>query len=633
MTLGDYFEQGEYHALIIILNNAISTHPTMGELYYFRGLAKYFLNDIPGSGADFIQAQKNGYTKDPNFIRWQTSIPYKVKIMSESYVKPKDLKPENNYKPVYTRKDSLQGALRPERTCYDVNFYDLHLKIMPQQQSIEGSNTLHFTTVASTRRIQIDLAEKLKIQSIVWNGQSLPFSRSFNAVFVDFPEVLAPGASHAITVKYAGKPRVAPSPPWNGGFVWKKNKESWWVGVACEHLGASSWWPCKDHLTEKPDSMRITIGVPEGYQAVANGNLRSTQPAGDQYVDYEWFVSYPINSYCVTFYMGKFVNFNEVYTNASGSFAIDYYVMEHSLDSAKAYYSQTKDIVRVYEKYFGEYPYPRDGMGMVEAPYAGMEHQGAIAIGDEYGSRKRRPYDEIGYDYLLVHETAHEWWGNTVTMGDMADAWISESFATYAEHIFMLDLYGEDEYLNVVSKNMGEIMNLWPMVGNRDVNDNTFLGGDIYKKGAAMLHSLRCELNDDSLFFGLIKGFFTARKFKTTTTLDFITFVNTETGRDYTDFFKKYLYDKTPPVLEYDFALKDGELQFAYHWVNVGKNFRMPFGLVINNEEGIRLEGTTDVQVFELEDVKRFYIVTEKRYEKGLPAANSLTYFWTFWNR
>jgi aminopeptidase N len=312
---------------------------------------------------------------------------------------------------------------------------------------------------------------------------------------------------------------------------------------------------------------------------------------------------------------------------------MDYYVLPQHLDSARILYGQMKDIVRVYEKLYGEYPYKKDGIGMVEAPYAGMEHQSAIAIGDEYGNKEKGDRDIGDYDYLLVHETAHEWWGNTVTMGDMADAWLSEGFATYSEYLFMEEKYGYDAYIKVAAKGMQDIENIWPMVGPRDVNDNAFLGGDIYYKGAAMLHNLRCEINNDSLFFTMIKGFFTEYKFKISCTQDFIDYVNKSTRKDNTDFFNKFLYDATPPILQYSYSIINGKLEFSYQWIHVGKNFKMPFGIILNGNKSKRFEGTANRQTYEASNIKSFYIPNEMRFKKNIFEKNSFTYFWTSWVR
>jgi aminopeptidase N len=631
--MANLFNLAQYNNAVMAIDTLLTQYPKSGPLYFNRAIGYYFLNDKAAAAKDFLLAEKFGTKGKEKYLEWRNSLDLRVKYLVRHYVDYKTLDKNHGYTQVFTRKDSLQGALRPERNCYDVYFYDLTLKILPKTKSIEGSNNICFKTKQSTRRIQIDLAEKLKISSIVWKGKELKFTREYNAVFINFDEALPQGENQVVTVNYEGKPKASLTPPWDGGFVWKKNNKNWWIGVACEHLGASSWWPCKDHLSEKPDSMRINIQVPEGYMAVSNGNLRSTHSLQDHYTNFEWFVSYPINSYGVTFYMGKFVNFNEVFTNANGSYNMDYYVLQQNLDTAKKFYRQTHDIVKVYEKLYGEYPYKKDGIGMVEAPYAGMEHQSAIAIGGEYGTKKRRNYDVIGYDYLLVHETAHEWWGNTVTMGDMADAWLSESFATYSEYLFMEERYGYDAYLKVAAKGMKGIENIWPMVGPRDVNDNSFLGGDIYDKGAAMLHNLRCEINNDTLFFTMIKGFYTEYKLKISRTQDFIDFVNKATGKDFTDFFAKFLYDAEPPVLQYSYSIKNGELEFSYQWIHVGKNFTMPFGIILDRYKSTRLEGTTEKQTFKASEVKSFYIPNEMWFTKNFYEKNSFTYFWTSWLR
>jgi len=606
-------------------------YPKNEFIYYNRGLAKYNLNDIIGARADFLKAKENGIKSNINFINFFTSKSLMVRAITTDYLDSDSLSEENGFKPTFSLKDSLQGALRPERTCFDIYFYNLTVKILPDSKSIEGNNRIYFRTTAFTNKIQIDLAENYQINSIDWYGRKLKYKRVFNAVFIEFDEILTPGENHILSISYGGKPRIAPSPPWNGGFVWKKEHSNWWVGVACEHLGASSWWPCKDHLTEKPDSMNIIIQVPTGYQAIANGNLRSIHTEDDKYTSFEWFVSYPINTYGVTFYMGKFVNFNELFTNASGSYSIDYYVLPRHLKKAKKYYSQTKDIVRVYEKLYGEYPYKKDGMAMVEAPYTGMEHQSAIAIGDEYGSKKRRDYENMDYDYLVVHETAHEWWGNTVTMGDMADAWISEGFATYSEHLFMEEMFGYAEYISGCASTWQNIFNIWPIVGIRDVNDNSFIGNDIYSKGAAMLNNLRCTINNDSLFFALIKDFYTDYKFKTLTSSEFINYVNTYTKNDFYDFFDKFLFKSDPPILQYDFILQNDTLYFEYKWINVGKNFRMPFSITINEAENIRIVGETQTKVLRIDNVKSFYLPNEHRFQKDKISKNAFTYYWTLW--
>ena len=411
----------------------ISKEPDNPYGHFLKGVARMGLNDMAGARKSFQKVKTLGSVSNYNYLNALVSKEYMINRLMEDMDDDSQLDPIRGLKPVIEPKDTLQGALRAERTCFDVSFYDLTVKIIPDTKSIEGSNKIYFHTVFNTKNIQIDLFPEFTITNILWNGKSLDFSRNYGAVFIDFGEELKAGDTEEIVIEYNGVPREAPRPPWDGGFVWKKEKGRDYVGVACEQLGASSWWPNKDHLTDKPDSMRINIQVPSGYQAVSNGNLRSTTEAGNGYTNFEWFVSYPINNYNVTFYMGDFVNFNELVTNAKGTYQIDYYVLSKNLKKATEYYARTKEIIGVYEKLFGEYPFMNDGAGMVEAPFEGMEHQGAIAIGGNYGKGNKRDYWTKDFDYLLIHETGHEWWGNAVAIGDMADAWINEGFTTYAE--------------------------------------------------------------------------------------------------------------------------------------------------------------------------------------------------------
>jgi len=627
----DYYDDDEFYKAISKLDELVVDYPEEPKSYFYRGMVHLEMNNYYDGRNDLIRAVDLGWTRKKEFINFLTS----KKFIVDEFVKYSkfdySLSDTNGFKITHNLCDSLQGGLRPERTCYDVYYYDLTVKVLPKTKSIDGLNKIYFKVLNDTKRIQLDLSDKLEIEFIKMNGNDLVFERICNAVFVDFNEELVANQNYELTVKYSGSPRIAPDPPWNGGFVWKNKRFKKWVGVACEHLGASSWWPCKDHLSEKPDSMTINVQVPSKYKGISNGNLISTKEIEGKYTNYEWFVSYPINSYNVTFYMGDFVNFSEEYTNRKGKYNIDYYVLPFHLETARKYYSQTKDIVKVYENLFGEYPYKDDGIAMVEAPYEGMEHQSAIAIGDSYQSDGAYFYEDTDYSYIVVHELAHEWWGNTVTMGDMADAWISEGFATYTELLFMEQTYGYKKYIRAAAEQMLYILNIWPMVGAPDVNDNSFFGGDIYNKGAAMLNNLRCDINNDTIFFGMIKSFYQNNMFKTLKTIDFINHVNNYTGKDYTEFFNKFLYDIEPPILEYEFVLKDNILRMRYKWDNVGEGFTMPFSITINEKFNYRLEGTTEYTVVSFSNVEKFYIPTEKYYNSDNISKNAFTYFWTHW--
>ena len=609
----------------------ISKEPDNPYGHFLKGVARMGVNDMTGARKSFQKVKTLGSVSNYNYLNALVSKEYMINMLMEDMGDDSQLDPIRGLKPVIEPKDTLQGALRAERTCFDVSFYDLTVKIIPATRSIEGSNKIYFHTEFNTKKIQIDLFPEFTITNILWNGKSLDFSRNYGAVFIDFGEELKAGDAEEIVIEYNGIPREAPRPPWDGGFVWEKEKGRDYVGVACEQLGASSWWPNKDHLTDKPDSMRINIQVPSGYQAVSNGNLRSTKEAGDGYTNFEWFVSYPINNYNVTFYMGDFVNFNEQVTNAKGSYQVDYYVLPKNLKKAKEYYTQTKEILGVYENLFGEYPFMNDGAGMVEAPYEGMEHQGAIAIGGNYGKGKKRDYWTDDFDYLLIHETGHEWWGNAIAIGDMADAWINEGFTTYSECLFAEEKYGYPSYVKASAYDFRNIVNIWPLVGQRGINENPFLGGDIYNKGAALLNNLRCIIDDDTLFHKILKDYYEQYKFRITTTDDFVNLVNKHTNRVSSDFFNKFLYDSEPPVLLCRFTIKNKQLSFTYMWMNVGRDFEMPFCVAVNDSEYLRLNGTTSLQTFSRDNVKSFFLPNEYRFDEELVPGNSFTYYWTRW--
>ena len=632
-SIVDNIRQKDFLNAVIELNSFIPRYPNAGVLYYMRAGAKMGLGDRNAAKKDFELAKWAGFTQEETFVNAMISKKYLIQKLLKDLDYDIKLDSARGFKPAAGLRDSLQGGLRPERTCYDVSFYDLTVKVNPDSRSIEGQNKIYFTTTENTERIQLDLFPEYTIKSVKSGEQNLDFERNYAAIFIELGKVIPPGSKEEILIEYGGIPREAPRPPWNGGFVWEKVKKRHHVGVACEHLGASSWWPCKDHLSDKPDSMRINLLVPSGYIGLSNGNLRSETNGGDGYTKFEWIVSYPINSYNVTFYMGDFINFNEKFTNSDKTYQIDYYVLPQNVEKARKYYSQTAEILTIFESLFGEYPFTRDGVGMVEAPFEGMEHQGAIAIGGGYGkSSNKREYWTKDYDYLLIHETAHEWWGNALAIGDMADAWINEGFGTYSEYLFAEEKFGYPEYIKALASNNVSILNIWPLVGDMNINENTFLGGDIYNKGAAMLNNLRCILDNDTLFRRIIRDFFERYKFKISTTVDFISIAEEETGKDLSDFFKKFLYETDPPVLECSYKLQNGTLSFNYRWINTGKNFTMPFCIAINDKEYIRLNGTSYLQTFKYDKVKTFHLPNEMRYDKDMIPGNCFTYYWTSWS-
>lgn len=634
MEVSELFKQKRFHEAINGADEFTRRFNNHNVIQLIRAYSWLGLNDMVNLRKDLENTMGNHLVLSSQpFLKAMIDKEFMAELVTENYITDPDLDPERDYRPRLTYCDTVRGMLMPNRSCYNVTFYDLSVRVDPKDKFIAGKNKIHFTVLDPTLELQVDLFDLYSIEELLLDGVKTPYEWLCHAVLIHPGRELLPGEEHTIEISYSGHPIEAPRPPWNGGFVWSKNGKKPWVGVACEHLGASSWWPCKDYLADKPDSMRITVTVPAPLDAISNGSLRSVEAHDDKTVSYEWFVSYPINSYNVTLYAGEFENFSEVFSDENSSYQVDYYVLKKNLKKARKYYAQTGKILEVFGELFGEYPYPKDGAGFVEAPFAGMEHQGAVAIGDGYKRNfERIHYEDKEYAHIMVHETAHEWWGNTVAFGDMADAWISEAFATYSEFLFLEKVYGYPEYLNAFGNTSQTIFNSWPMVGQRDVNDNTFLTNDIYTKGAAMLNNLRCIINDDSLFFSIIKGFYQEYKMKIATTDDFIRYVHQRVPYDLHDFFHAFLFQAVPPTLEYSYTLTLGKLLFNYHWVNVGEDFEMPFALVINDTTCVRLNGTKEIQHLTFERAWSFYIPTPWHFETDM-ALNSFTYFQTCWRR
>lgn len=481
----------------------------------------------------------------------------------------------------YNRGDTLRGALRPERTCYDVTFYKLYVRLDTAQKSIVGNNKILFNTVENFQTLQLDLFENMKIISITSAGKELKYRREFNAVFVDMNEPMKAGSKGEITVNYYGKPTIAKRAPWDGGFTWSYDSTgNLWMGVSCEGIGASLWWPCKDYLGDEPDSMDITCNVPKGLRCVSNGKEHPSKVEQNKTTTYHWFVSYPINSYNVTLNVGDYVSFHDEYEAEDKSILdLDYYVMRYNLEKAKAHFTQVKPMLKCYEKYLGKYPFWKDGYALVETPYVGMEHQGAIAYGNKYlTGYSGSDYSRIGldFDYIIIHETGHEWWGNSVSCKDIADMWIHESFCTYTEAIYVECMFGYATALKYLSAKKDHVGNKETIVGKYDVNEEG--DGDMYNKGALFLNTLRHAVNNDILWWGLIKNMSdTTFKMKNISYQDVVNYFNQKTGKDLTPVFEQYLKHPKIPVFEYNLKKISGKkYELSYRWQTDVRNFEMP---------------------------------------------------------
>ncbi|MEE9169529.1 MAG: M1 family metallopeptidase, partial [bacterium] len=410
---------------------------------------------------------------------------------------------------VFTRADTLRGMLTPLRTCYDVKYYHLDIRVDPKTKSVSGSNKIRFTVVEPFEKMQIDLVENMQIDRIVFEDLELPFEREYGAVFIQFPRTMKKDMEREITVFYSGKPQVAERPPWEGGLVWREDEEgNPWVAVTCQGTGAYVWWPNKEHQSDEPDSMMISVTVPDSLMNISNGRLRGKTELQDGWTRYDWFVSYPINNYNVTLNIGKYAHFSEEYVDMDGdALTLDYYVMPYNLDKAKKQFEQVKPMMACFEKFFGKYPFSNDVYKLVESPHLGMEHQSAVAYGNKFlQGYLGKASSEVGtkFDFIIVHESAHEWWGNSVTSKDIADMWIHESFGAYAEALYVECLFGYDEALEYVNGKKPGIGNARPIIGVYGVNNEG--SKDMYDKGQLFLNTLRHVIDNDSLWFETIYG-------------------------------------------------------------------------------------------------------------------------------
>lgn len=507
-----------------------------------------------------------------------------------------------------TLADTLRGSLRPERTCFDVTFYGLHLVVDVNKETLSGYVDIDFTMQADSRYIQLDLDPQMTIERLLLDGEAVRFYRGKapsqgggtaqriagnRAFFVDFGKELNKHSQHRVTVYYQGAPQKAVNPPWDGGFVWASDaKDRSWVGVACEGDGASLWWPNKDHLSDEPDSVLISITVPQRFFVAANGNLREQKEIKEsRQKQYDWFVSYPINNYNISINIGHYVHFSDVYEAADGEeLALDYYVLDYNQNRAEQHFKQVKPMLEAYEHYFGKYPFWKDGFALIETPYLGMEHQSGIA----YGNRYMRGYlggmipRDMNWDYIIIHETGHEYFGNSISIADHAEMWVHESFTTYMEALYVEYIYNKKRAQEYLKMQRPYIQNKTPILGPLGINFDAWEGSDHYYKGAWVLHTLRQVINDDPLWFGALRQLHQRFRHSIVSTQDIIAFFNEYTQSDHTAFFEQYLQYPQLPVLE----LQDQPEGVAYRWRAGAKDFNMPVPILFNSQQ-IRIQPTT----------------------------------------
>ncbi|MBK7231758.1 MAG: M1 family metallopeptidase [Saprospiraceae bacterium] len=481
--------------------------------------------------------------------------------------------------------------MRKERE-YDVKHYDLRVKIDVDKKSISGSNEMAIQALTDLSEIQIDLFENLKVLKITRNKKDLKFRRLHQAILCN---AILP-IKKKLKLKWNMKAFLLLKKCSLGRRIClvQRQKNKPWVGVACEGVGASLWWPNKDHLSDEPDSMDIRITVPKTMKAISNGLLISTEPAG-KFQTFHYHVSYSINNYNVTFYAGDYVSFQEQHTYPGGAkLTLNYHILEGNQDKAKAHFAQVPKVLNAFNHYLGPYPFLRDGYALVEAPYVGMEHQSAIAYGNGYqnGYFGRKTPENFDYDYVILHETGHEYFGNSVSCKDHAEMWIHESFTTYLENLFVEFYHGKKAGLEYLQEQRKMIKNDRAILGPKEVNFQDH-STDIYYKGAWVLQTLRHSINNDTLWFDILKEFYNQHKYGFAETKDFIQLVNVKTKKDYTVFFRQYLIFKAVPRLVYSVTQRDQFTQIKYKWECDEPDFDLPVEFILDGRK-IRLDPEMD---------------------------------------
>ena len=530
---------------------------------------------------------------------------------------------------VYTHADTLRGSITPERAWWDVTFYDLHVRLDPADSTVRGWNGVTYRVTGPARAMQIDLQSPLVMDSVVQDGKRLAFRRDGNAFFVTVAGKQPKGATRTITAYYHGRPTVAARPPWDGGLIWARDSAGTvWISTACQGLGASVWWPNKDNQADEPDSQRVAITAPDSLEVIANGRLRSVTHDGDGWATWEWFVADPINNYDVTPYVGHYAEFTDTYAGEGGLLTLDFRPLASHLEVAEDQWRQVRPMLKCFEHWFGPYPWYRDGYRLIEAPHLGMEHQSAVAYGNGYrNGYKGTDLSGTGWgltwDFIVIHESAHEWWGNSVTAQDIADNWLHESFANYSESLYTECRYGPAAGAAYVIGTRKLIKNDQPIVGPFGVNADGPL--DMYYKGGNMLHTIRQVVGSDSTWRAILRGVQARFAHQIVTGRQVQDYMSDHAGVDLHKIFQQYLTTTKVPTLEYRL---DGS-NLTYRWTEVVPGFAMPIRVLLGGDRSMKLTPTeqwqTTALALERPDAFRvdenYYVLTRWVDRSATPAA------------
>jgi len=519
----------------------------------------------------------------------------------------------------YTHADTLRGSNGPARTWWDVQFYDLHVRVSLADSSVKGWNAITYRVLQPSRDMQIDLQQPLEIDSIVQDGRKLTYRRDGNAFFVTLQANQRAGETRAITVWYHGKPHVGRRLPWDGGFTFARDSLGQpWIATANEGVGASIWWPNKDYLGDEPDSQRIAITVPDPMIDVSNGRLRSTTHNRDGTTTYEWFVISPINNYDVTINAGQYAHFSDTLDGEAGRLTLDFWPLAYHADTAKRQFQQVIPMLHCFEHWFGPYPWFADGYKLVETPHLGMEHQSAIAYGNHFlngylGHDLSRTGIGLQWDFIIVHESAHEWFGNNISDQDRADMWLHESFANYAEGIYTECRLGKTAGAAYMIGARAGVRNDRPIIPAYGVNAQG--SGDMYPKGGNLLLTIRTIIDDDAKWRDILRGLNKAFYHQTVTGRQVEDYISREAGIDLSRVFAQYLTTTQIPVFEYRVQVAErGGGMLSYHWANVVPGFDMPVRVNIPGLGTRTLRPTEAWQTLEVSSPRAAELSVDERF-------------------
>ena len=519
-----------------------------------------------------------------------------------------------------TRQETLRGSITPEREWWDLLHYDLQVEFMPATRRLKGSNTITFKTVKPGSKMQIDLQPPLEITKVTHGDAQLKFEREGNVYWVTLEKELPKGVEDKIEVFYEGVPTVAKNPPWSGGITWGRDDlGDNFIVTTAQGIGASIWWPNKDHGADEPDrGMQIAVTVPENLVAVSNGRLKKTDhDVANKKKTYHWEVVNPINNYGVNVNIGNYVNFSDKYDGKGGTLDLNYWVLPHQKEAAMRQFKEVRRMLEAFEYWFGKYPFYEDGYKLVTVSYPGMEHQSSVTYGNWFrnGYLARDPCAcGVGFkfDFIIVHESAHEWFGNNISMKDAADMWVHEGFANYAENLFVEYFFGKKDAEDYVIGTRRSIRNDRPIIGIYGTNREG--SGDMYPKGGNMLHTIRQVINNDEKWRSILQGLSADFWHQTVTTGQIESYISQKSGIDFSKVFDQYLRTTKIPLLRYKI---DGKtLSFSYERVVQG--FAMPLRVSVNgkemvitpNEKTQTLNFPEEIKTFEVN--RNFYVETAK---------------------